>query len=206
MIVRTIHTGDPPGRFLKKDEKAGKWFDVGDKKAAEKASQALQEKTPEERSRLHSEAASFLPVSMFQNPMFNLQSGPSQADVAVAVAATKASVAAAAKRYEKEINPASDANFYTEEAAETTATNMEVTGTNTTTTSEEKDHPHKDHPRKHQGGDHHNNVKEEEEQKVSSVKPPDAMEIDAHIVEEVAAAALFPTCPRRNRLLSSRTT
>ena len=33
--------------FLKKDEKTGKWYDVGDKKAAEKTSQALREKGPE---------------------------------------------------------------------------------------------------------------------------------------------------------------
>lgn len=49
VIVRAIRNGDPPGRFLKKDEKSGKWYDVGDKKAAEKTSQALREKTNEER-------------------------------------------------------------------------------------------------------------------------------------------------------------
>jgi hypothetical protein len=36
VIVRAIRNGDPPGRFLKKDEKTGKWVDVGDKKASEK--------------------------------------------------------------------------------------------------------------------------------------------------------------------------
>jgi hypothetical protein len=49
VIVRAIRNGDPPGRFLKKDEKTGKWVDVGDKKAAEKTSQALREKTGEEQ-------------------------------------------------------------------------------------------------------------------------------------------------------------
>ncbi len=49
MIVRAIRNGDPPGRFLKKDEKTGKWIDVGDKKAAEKTSQALREKTNDEK-------------------------------------------------------------------------------------------------------------------------------------------------------------
>lgn len=44
VIVRAIRNGDPPGRFLKKDEKTGKWYDIGDKKAAEKTSQALREK------------------------------------------------------------------------------------------------------------------------------------------------------------------
>mmetsp|Transcript_26945 Transcript_26945/g.44879 ORF Transcript_26945/g.44879 Transcript_26945/m.44879 type:complete len:690 (+) Transcript_26945:131-2200(+) len=51
MIVKAIRNSDPPGRFLKKDIKTGKWYDIGDKRAAEKASQALREKTPEERTR-----------------------------------------------------------------------------------------------------------------------------------------------------------
>jgi hypothetical protein len=49
VIVRAIRNGDPPGRFLRKDEKLGKWVDIGDKKAAEKTSQALREKTPDEK-------------------------------------------------------------------------------------------------------------------------------------------------------------
>lgn len=49
VIVRAIRNGDPPGRFLKKDEKTGLWYDVGDKKAAEKTSQALREKAPGEK-------------------------------------------------------------------------------------------------------------------------------------------------------------
>lgn len=51
VIVRAIRNGDPPGRFLRKDEKTGKWIDIGDKKAAEKTSQALREKTNEEREK-----------------------------------------------------------------------------------------------------------------------------------------------------------
>mmetsp|Transcript_93217 Transcript_93217/g.269205 ORF Transcript_93217/g.269205 Transcript_93217/m.269205 type:complete len:694 (+) Transcript_93217:27-2108(+) len=51
VIVRAIRNGDPPGRFLKKDEKTGKWVDIGDKKAAEKTSQALREKTGEEKEK-----------------------------------------------------------------------------------------------------------------------------------------------------------
>lgn len=47
-IVKGIRNASPPGRFLKKGDD-GKWFDVGDKKAAEKASQALREKGPEAR-------------------------------------------------------------------------------------------------------------------------------------------------------------
>ena len=49
VIVRAIRNGDPPGRFLRKNDKTGKWEDIGDKKAAEKTSQALREKTGDER-------------------------------------------------------------------------------------------------------------------------------------------------------------
>jgi hypothetical protein len=49
VIVRAIRNGDPPGRFLKKDATTGKWLDIGDKKAAEKTSQALREKSDEEK-------------------------------------------------------------------------------------------------------------------------------------------------------------
>jgi hypothetical protein len=52
VIVRAIRNGDPPGRFIRKDDKTGKWVDIGDKKAAEKTSQALREKTNEERDQL----------------------------------------------------------------------------------------------------------------------------------------------------------
>jgi hypothetical protein len=45
-IIRTWREQDPPGRFLKVDEKTGLWGDVGDKKAREKTSQALREKAP----------------------------------------------------------------------------------------------------------------------------------------------------------------
>jgi hypothetical protein len=44
MIVKAIRNSDPPGRFLKKDTKMDKWVDIGDKRAAEKASQALRRK------------------------------------------------------------------------------------------------------------------------------------------------------------------
>jgi len=38
----------------RKDEKSGKWVEIGDKKAAEKTSQALREKTTEERDKVKS--------------------------------------------------------------------------------------------------------------------------------------------------------
>ena len=48
-IIREWRGQDPPGRFLKLDEKVGTWNDVGDKKAREKTSQALREKAPQLR-------------------------------------------------------------------------------------------------------------------------------------------------------------
>jgi len=48
-IIRQWRAQSPPGRFLKYDEKAGLWNDVGDKKAREKTSQALREKAPQIR-------------------------------------------------------------------------------------------------------------------------------------------------------------
>jgi hypothetical protein len=45
-IIREWRSQDPPGRFLRADEKTGQWNDVGDKKAREKTSQALREKAP----------------------------------------------------------------------------------------------------------------------------------------------------------------
>lgn len=43
LIVQTIRYKNPPGRFLKKDDKVNMWYEVGDRKAAEKTSQALRE-------------------------------------------------------------------------------------------------------------------------------------------------------------------
>lgn len=45
-IIREWRAQDPPGRFLKIEDKTGLWNDVGDKKAREKTSQALREKAP----------------------------------------------------------------------------------------------------------------------------------------------------------------
>ncbi|KAL3804703.1 hypothetical protein HJC23_008518 [Cyclotella cryptica] len=44
-IIKEWRELDPPGRFLKQDEVTKLWSDVGDKKAREKTSQALREKT-----------------------------------------------------------------------------------------------------------------------------------------------------------------
>lgn len=42
-IVEAVRNLNPPGRFLEKDLNTGLWFDVGDKKAVEKTSQALRD-------------------------------------------------------------------------------------------------------------------------------------------------------------------
>jgi len=43
-IIRIWRNQNPPGRFLKQNEKTGFWDDVGDKEAGRKTSQALREK------------------------------------------------------------------------------------------------------------------------------------------------------------------
>ena len=42
-IVEAVRARKPPGRFLEKDVDTGLWFDIGDKKAIEKTSQALRD-------------------------------------------------------------------------------------------------------------------------------------------------------------------
>lgn len=49
-IVRSIR--DATGRFLRKDEKSGLWFEIGDDAAREKTSQALRQRAPEMRKLL----------------------------------------------------------------------------------------------------------------------------------------------------------
>lgn len=49
-IVRSIREAN--GRFLRKDEKSGLWFEIGDDAAREKTSQALRQRAPEMRKLL----------------------------------------------------------------------------------------------------------------------------------------------------------
>jgi len=49
-IVRSIRESN--GKFLKKDEKSGLWFEIGDDAAREKTSQALRQRAPEMRKLL----------------------------------------------------------------------------------------------------------------------------------------------------------
>ena len=48
-IVKAIRQGFPPGRFLKKSDDDGMYYDVGDRNAAEKTSQGLRERTNAEK-------------------------------------------------------------------------------------------------------------------------------------------------------------
>ena len=48
-IVKAIRQGLPPGRFLKKSDTDGMYYDVGDRNAAEKTSQGLRERTNAEK-------------------------------------------------------------------------------------------------------------------------------------------------------------
>ena len=46
-VVDAIRSLNPPGRFLKQDPETMLWFDIGDKKAIDKARQALREGAPD---------------------------------------------------------------------------------------------------------------------------------------------------------------
>lgn len=48
-IVRAVRDGPNPGRFLKRDGRTGRWYDVGDRVAFRKTGQALREKAPQFR-------------------------------------------------------------------------------------------------------------------------------------------------------------
>jgi hypothetical protein len=48
-IVKAIRQGFPQGRFLKKSDHDGMYYDVGDRNAAEKTSQGLRERTNAEK-------------------------------------------------------------------------------------------------------------------------------------------------------------
>lgn len=54
-IVNAVRSQNPPGRFLQKDSKSNKWFDVGDQRAQEKTSQALREGAPDIRKKVAEE-------------------------------------------------------------------------------------------------------------------------------------------------------
>jgi hypothetical protein len=47
LIYDEIKARNPPGRFLKQDNKTKDWYDIGEKKALDKTRQALREGAPE---------------------------------------------------------------------------------------------------------------------------------------------------------------
>ena len=58
-IVHAIRTQNPPGRFLQKaDDEL--WYDIGDKRACEKTSQALREGAPEIRTEMRDEKTNLM--------------------------------------------------------------------------------------------------------------------------------------------------
>lgn len=73
--MRAIRNGDPPGRFLRKDDKTGKWIDIGDKKAAEKTSQALREKTGDEKEEKASDTPFESPTLIVPTPAADKAAG-----------------------------------------------------------------------------------------------------------------------------------
>jgi hypothetical protein len=54
-VVDAVRCMNPPGRFLEKDPASGKWFDIGDRKAIEKTSQALRDGAASLRKELNQE-------------------------------------------------------------------------------------------------------------------------------------------------------
>ena len=55
-IVTFLRNQTPPGRFLEQNTVTGLWYDIGEKKALEKTSQALREGAPKLRSKIKSES------------------------------------------------------------------------------------------------------------------------------------------------------
>jgi hypothetical protein len=69
-IVELVRSLDPPGRFLKKDQRnSGVWVEIGDRKAREKTSQALREGAPELREEL--QTAELQASEELQTPMIS---------------------------------------------------------------------------------------------------------------------------------------
>jgi hypothetical protein len=60
-IVHAVRSQNPPGRFLQKSANAELWYDVGDRRAAEKTSQALREGAPDIRKKVKTEGVVVAP-------------------------------------------------------------------------------------------------------------------------------------------------
>ena len=94
VIVRAIRNGDPPGRFLRKDATTGRWYDIGDKKAAEKTSQALREKSDEEKELIKIPAGFTSPTMIVPTAATTAAAAATNVDAALGVAALNDTVAA----------------------------------------------------------------------------------------------------------------
>jgi len=94
VIVRAIRNGDPPGRFLRKDATTGRWYDIGDKKAAEKTSQALREKSDEEKEVTKIPAGFTSPTMIVPTAATTAAAAATNVDAALGVAALNDTVAA----------------------------------------------------------------------------------------------------------------
>jgi hypothetical protein len=81
-IVNAVRSQQPMGRFLQKDANSDLWFDVGDKRAQEKTSQALREGAPELRHKLSEQKVVFTTTPTTSGSISGDESS-------VAVAATK---------------------------------------------------------------------------------------------------------------------
>lgn len=60
-IVTFLRNQTPPGRFLEQNTVTGLWYDIGEKKALEKTSQALREGAPKLRGKIKSESPEPIP-------------------------------------------------------------------------------------------------------------------------------------------------
>ena len=71
-IVNTIR--QRKGRFLKKDEDSGLWYEIGDALAREKTSQALRQRAPEYRKQLFEKDTMRTQVPLEPSPLIKLSS------------------------------------------------------------------------------------------------------------------------------------
>jgi hypothetical protein len=60
MIYDEIRARDPPGRFLKQDDKTKLWCDIGEKKALDKTRQALREGAPDIQKELTTDLSEYV--------------------------------------------------------------------------------------------------------------------------------------------------
>jgi hypothetical protein len=78
-IVRAVRAQNPPGRFLNRDESSdGRYYEIGNRKAREKTSQALREGAPDIRNKISNPNALSPRVPMSSQPLLPRPSEPNQ--------------------------------------------------------------------------------------------------------------------------------